>query len=156
MCQHEQQPGASIHGTDASQTMPCPQQGRFAFLGSQRWQPGGCSCLAGHAEKGSLAALAWQTLLGFSIISSLRLRGSEHKPVQSHCSRSPLAFGRVLTLPSSRCSRGRFAAPVQPTGGSRPFLQRVGTRLCLPQPGAALQPKHQQEPTACKKSVRVY
>lgn len=77
----------------------------------------------------------WQTFLGFCIISSLRLQGSEHKPVQSHCSRSPLAKRRAIMLLCSCCSQGRAAAPLQPSGSSNPFPQHIGTRFCLPQLG---------------------
>lgn len=87
------------------------------------------------AEKGSLAVLTWQTFLSFCIISALRLQGSEHKPVQSHCSRSPLAHGRAITLLGSCCSQDRAAAPLQPSGSSNPLLQHTPTRFCLPQQG---------------------
>lgn len=81
------------------------------------------------AEKGNLALAE---PLGFCIISSPRLQGSEHKPVQSHCSRSPLAEGRAIELPCSCCSQHRSAAPLQPSGSSSPVPQHTGTRFCLP------------------------
>lgn len=88
-----------------------------------------------RAEKGSLAVLTWQTFLGFCIISALRLQGSEHKPVQLHCSRSPLASGRAITLVGSCCSQDRPAAPLQPSGSSNPLPQHTWTHFCPPQLG---------------------
>lgn len=84
---------------------------------NQRQQQVSCSRLA-RGQKKKPRCSRWQKLLSFCIISSLRLRGSERKPVQSHSSRSALANSRVITV--------RFPAVPQPWGSSNPFCSTSG------------------------------
>ena len=76
----------------------------------------------------------------------MRLQGSEHKPVQSHCSRSLLANGRAITLLYSCCVPRTDLLPLcSPSLGiSNPFPQHTGTRFCLPQLQNLTTAKHWQ------------
>lgn len=133
--------GGSIHHPDLSPAVPFLEQEGFAFISrAGRDDVNSAVPASQDMHRGSKRkphCSRWQMFLRFCIITFLRLQGSEHKPVQPHCSHSPLANSWAITLLCSCCSQDRSAAPLKPLGSSNPF-PTARKDMLLPAPAADL------------------